>query len=162
MPIVERKIIKDEEYGWDIEVEKWRCPVCENKELPFLDARRSSNNCIRQWNNIAQMKNYHKHTLDYNIYGVCMAKPLKLLEWRKKDNWIKVNIYYDNGMYYYCYDYWYKEEGKGTGLWIGDMGFSTMAAAKRHAVLEICSRKKDFSKIVETLLLTYVQGELLN
>jgi hypothetical protein len=164
MPAVERKTIAAE-YEAEMPVEKWRRPRCAEKELPFLDARerRDGSDCLREWNRIAPKQSYHKRTLEYNEYGVCVDKPFKAFEWRdktKKSDHVTVAFYLDNGMYYYCYDYWYRDGGSGCGLWIGDPCFPSMPAAKKHAMNYLGKRNKRLAGILKKLLFTPVQGEL--
>jgi hypothetical protein len=144
----------------NIPIEKFHCPVCANKELPFLDARDS----MREWNRIAPDRDYHKRTLEYNIHGVCTDKPYKIFEWRdrtKKLQHVTIPFYFDNGMYYYCYDYWYKNSGSGRGLWISDSGFPSMAQAKKHAAQELL-KFKEITGIVKEVLFTPVQPDMFD
>jgi hypothetical protein len=115
-----------------------------------------------EWNRIAPKKSYHRRTLEYNIHGVCIDRPFKVFEWRDKKknyNHVTVTFYFDNGMYYYCYDYLYKDGGTGKGLWTGDPCFPSMAAAKKHAARELIKRGT-IAGIVKALLFDPVQGEL--
>jgi hypothetical protein len=162
MPVVEKKILPME-YGWEMPVEKWRCPNCPEKELPFLDARKNYPKALWEWNRIAPKRSYHRRTLAYNESGVCVDEPFKVFEWRdkKKAYWqITIKFYLDNGMYYYCYDYWYGNGGSGKALWIGDPCFPSMEIAKKHAMRHLVKSDRQIKGIVKALLFTPVQGEL--
>jgi hypothetical protein len=183
-------------------VEKYRCPACAEKELPFLDTRVAAG----VWNLIAPKRSYHRRTLEYNrvvqklqflnnnrlkmskcgalkptgflaglvreptgflnksnIHGVCEAEPYKTYEWRdkkKKYHYVTLTFYPDNGVYYYCHDYCYRNRGAGCGLSIRASGFPSLDTAKKYAVRELAKRDRGISKIVKKLLFTFVQGEL--
>jgi hypothetical protein len=159
MPEVERKTIETE-YG-DKEVFKYRCPNCDQKELPWLG---QWNGCgaMEEWNRIAPKCSYHKRTLEYNIHGVCVAEPFRVFEWRdrkKAYHHVTLSFYLDNSMYSYCYDYWRENGGGSKGLWIGDLFFPSMTAAKKHVTQELIKRM-NIAGIVKELLLDPVQGEL--
>jgi hypothetical protein len=160
MPIIETKIIKQsigKTHIWDMEVSKYRCPNCKNKELPWIDSR----NFPRLWNSIAPKKSYHKRTLAYNECGVCIGEPFKVYEYKKsfQEN-VKVEFYLDNSMYYYCYDFWYKHHGSGFGLSISAPCFPTLEKAKMAAVRSLLRSDKGLLKIVSKLFFTPKQGEL--
>jgi hypothetical protein len=161
MPLVEKGVGKFVSGDGEAPTERYRCPNCANKELPFLDARGSSPDSLREWNRIAPKRSYHKRTLRYNIHGVCVDEPYKVFEWRERKYWhVTVTFYLDNGMYYYCFDYDYRNGGIGSGLWIGDPCFPSMAAAKRHAVKMLAKGDKRVAAIAKRLLFEPVQGEL--
>jgi hypothetical protein len=154
MPVVEKGV-----GDRGIPVEKYRCPACANKELPFLDHR----DAARRWNAIAPVSDYHKRTLAYNMHGVCVDEPCKVFKWRdrkKTYNNVTIAFYRDSGMYYYGYSYWYENGGGGTGLWINDPCFPSMEAAKKHALKTLSERDEDIAGIVKRLLFTPEQGEL--
>jgi hypothetical protein len=156
MPVVEKGIGE-----LDIPIEKFHCPVCTEKELPFLDARSSTG----EWNRIAPDRDYRKRTLEYNMHGVCTDKPYKIFEWHGKAgkyDHVTIPFYFDNGMYYYCYDYWYKNGGCGSGLWIGDPCFPSMAAAKNHAVTKLEKYNQEIAGIVKKLLFAPVQPDMFD
>jgi len=127
-PIVEQK------EGGYTGLFKYRCPNCKEKELPWLGQWRDCG-ALQEWNTIAEMENYRKRTLEYNENGVCVAAPFKVFEWREKKsiNHISVEVYFDNGMYYYCYDYWFKNGGSGCGLWINAPCFPSIQITLNHA-----------------------------
>jgi hypothetical protein len=159
MPVVEKGTVTDEDWG-ERPVEKYRCPACAEKELPFLDPWVAA----RAWNMAAPKRSYHRRTLEYNIHGVCVGEPYREYEWRdKKKQWFHVTItfYLDNGVYYYRYDYWYRNGGAGSGLSINTPGFPSFDMAKKNAAKELVKRgKKGIANIVKKLLFSYVQGEL--
>ncbi|MDR2370423.1 MAG: hypothetical protein LBD71_02985 [Treponema sp.] len=167
MPAVERKTVVTD-YEEELPVEKWKCPRCAEKELPFLDAREwgekgEGSSCLRAWNRIADEPDYRRRTLKYNEHGVCVDEPYKTYEWRDKkrfSNHVTAIFYLDNGMYYYCYDYWYKDGGAGRGLWIGDPCFPSMAAAKKHAAKKLSGKRREIAGIAKELLLDPAQKEL--
>jgi hypothetical protein len=82
-PIIERKPITGN-FALLEEVVKYKCLNCKDKELPWLGQFRN-NGALQEWNRIAPERSYHKRTLDYNEYGVCISEPFKLLEWKNKN-----------------------------------------------------------------------------
>jgi hypothetical protein len=164
MPIVEKKDIKIESsHPWVMPVEKWRCPNCTEKELPFLDSREifGESSCRREWNRIASQENYCRRTLAYNEHGVCVDKPFKVFEWRGKrgGDFIRIKFYLDNGAYYYCYDFCYGNGGEGSALWLGHSCYPSMESAKKSAA-EKLAKVNGIKEIVESLLFAPEQGEL--
>jgi hypothetical protein len=154
MPVIEKDTGE-----LDIPIEKYRCPNCADKELPFLHYRIAAG----YWNLIAPVRNHIRHTLKYNIHGACMDEPCRVFEWRdrKKAFWhVTVKFYLDNGLYSYCYDYWYGSDGEGCGMGLGDPRFPSMEAAKEHAVRGLSRMRREIAGIVEELLLAPVQGGL--
>jgi hypothetical protein len=152
MPQVEMKNIETD-YGMQ-EICKYRCPVCGEKELPWLGQWRDCG-AREEWNRIAPKRSYHKRTLEYNIHGVCIAEPYKVYEWRdKKQNHshLTVKIYLDNSIFYYCRDYHYKNGGSGSGLWIGDSGYPSLKEVKCRAAEEIAKSNRAIEGIVKGLL----------
>jgi hypothetical protein len=152
MPEMEKKTI-EEGYG-PREVFKYHCPNCGQKELPWLGQWRDGG-AGEAWNRIAQERNYKRRTLKYNMHGVCIDEAFKVFEWRDKKKGhqhITITFYLDNGMYYYCYDFWYGNGGAGSGVWIGDPCFPSMDAAKQHALRMFEKHYKETAGIVEKLL----------
>lgn len=132
---------------------KYRCPNCKEKELPWLG---QWNHCgaLQEWNHIAQKRSYHKRTLEYNEHGVCISTPDKIFEWRdKKKTYYKVtvNFYFDNLKVYYCFDFNYKNNGHGYGLFIRDRCFPSLELAKKDAMKEILRSDNNLEKIIERL-----------
>ena len=126
------------------ELFKYRCPNCKEKELPWL-GQWPHCGAWEEWNRIAPKRSYHKRTLEYNINGACVAKPYKVFEWhdKKKYNYLTIKIYLDNGMYYYCRDYWWKDGGGANGVWIGEPGLPSLELAN----LEKIAKKLMFAEI---------------
>jgi hypothetical protein len=161
-PIVEQKpFISD--YGNDVILYKYKCPNCKEKELPWM-RQGDGWGALQIWNDIAGKRSYHKRTLEYNEHGVCISPPFKTLEWvneKKTYEKVTVNFYLDNSMYYYCYDYWYKNGGCCTGLWIGDPCFPSFETASKAAMKDLTDGNKELKEIAEELLSPIpVQGEL--
>jgi hypothetical protein len=161
LPVVDRKTVETD-YG-TVEVFKYRCPVCCQKELPWLGQWHDCG-AREEWNRIAPKRSYHKRTLEYNMHGVCIAEPYKVYEWRDKKRGyehLTVKIYRDNSVFYYCRDYHYKTGGSGSGLWIGSPGYPSLEEVKRRAMREIIKGRKDLVKIAKELLSPeFRQGEL--
>jgi hypothetical protein len=163
MPLVEKGVGKFVSGDGEAPTEKFRCPNCANKELPFLDARGSFPDSAREWNRIASEKNYRKRTLEYNMHGVCVDEPYKEFSWRDKKKagrHVTVTFFLDNGMYYYRYSFLHGNEGSHKGLWISDPGFPSMDAAKKAAARTLAEKNESVAGIVKNLLLEPEQGEL--
>ena len=157
-PIIEKKTIRDISVR---EVYKYRCPNCEEKELPYLGQWHDSG-ALEAWNRIAQKSRYKKRPFEYNIHGVCISPPFQVLEWKDKKNvidFITVNFFYANSRFFYCFDYNYKHNGSGFMLSINDPCFISLEMAKKSAMKSLIKRNKDMKKIVKKLFLP-VQGEL--
>jgi len=159
LPIVEEKA-----GGCLGKLYKYRCPNCAEKELPWL---REWDDCgaLQQWNRIAPKKSYRKRTLEYNENGVCITEPSEILEWRAKKgiDHITIEIYEDNGRFYYCYDWWLKDRGQSCGLCLCDTGFPTMELLKANAkkrLGKMLEKKEGVAKILNALIPEIVQKEL--
>jgi len=152
-PIVEQK------EGGYTRLFKYSCPNCKEKELPYLGQWRDCG-ALQEWNSIASKRSYHRRTLEYNENGVCLAEPFKVFEWREKKsiNHITVKLFLDNGMYYYAYDYWFKNSGSGCGLWIGAPCFPSIEIALRHAEKRLIKIGAP-QKYTEKLLLPVIKPE---
>jgi len=152
MPLIEKKTM-DEDFG-PVEAFKYKCPACKEKELPFLG---QWGNCgaLQEWNRIAKKRSYHKRTLEYNTHGVCASPPFKAYEWngRKGRDKIIIEIYLDNSMYYYCYDYHCKNHGHGFNVGIESPCYPAIEIAKKNAVKEIAKSEKSLGRIARELLL---------
>jgi hypothetical protein len=157
-PIVEKKV-----GGCLDELFKYRCPDCKEKELPWL-GQWGDFGALQEWNRIAPKKSYRKRTLEYNENGACVAEPTMVLEWRAKKgiDHITIEIFEDNGRFYYAYDYWLKNGGVSSGLSISDTGFPTkellLANVKKR--LGKLGRKEGVMKIFNELIPENVQMEL--
>jgi len=143
---------------------KYRCPNCAEKELPWLGQWHDCG-ALQEWNRIAPKRSYRKRTLEYNENGVCVAEPSEILEWRAKKgiDHITIEIYEDNGRFYYCYGWWLKDGGGGCGLCLCDTGFPTMELLKANAkkrLLRMIGEKERAEKILNTLIPEIVQKEL--
>ena len=144
-PIVETKPDPSDER---VKLYKYKCSNCHEKELPWL-RQRDYCGALEEWNRIAPKKSYRKRMLEYNVFGVCIDEPYKILEWKDKKgrNSIKIRIYSDNDRYYYCYGYDYDIGGCSSGLWIGETGFPSMELLKAHALKTFGKVKQDIIKI---------------
>jgi len=157
-------IIDEAEGGCLGRLYKYHCPNCIQKELPWL-GQWDTLGALQEWNRIALKKSYRKRTLEYNEHGVCIAEPSMVIEWRAKKgiDHRTVNIYEDNGRFYYCYDYFFKNGGSACGLWIGDTGYPTVellkANAKKH-LKEHLKKSVEGMKLVDKLIQEMVQNEL--
>ena len=142
------------------ELFKYKCPNCKEKELPWL-GQWSNCGALQEWNRIAQKLSYHKRTLEYNYCGACISPPFKTFKWEdKKRYWhVIIDFYFDNSMYYYCFDYSYKNKGHCYGFSVRCRCYPTFEFAKRIAVKKIIKSDKRLKKIVRGLFLP-VQGEL--
>jgi len=142
-----------------VELFKYRCPNCKEKELPWL---RQWHDCgaLLEWNRIAPKRSYHRRTLEYNEHGACMANPFKIFEWREKKsyNHITIELYRDNGAYYYSYDFWFKDGGASAGLSISDPCFPSAKAALIHAEKRLIKMGSPL-KYTEKLLLPEIKEE---
>jgi len=167
-PIIEKKTTDNIAVP---EVYKYRCPNCEEKELPFIGQWHESG-ASEAWNRIAQKSRYKKRPFEYNIHGVCISPPFQVLQWENKKKsaalfphngrpieHITVNFFYGNSRYFYCFDYNYKHNGGGFWLSINDPCFISLEMAKKSAMKALIKRNKDLKKIVEKLF-SPVQGEL--
>jgi len=143
---------------------KYRCPNCAEKELPWL-GQWSDCGALQEWNSIAPKKSYCKRTLEYNEHGVCVVESSTVMEWKAKKgiDHVTIEIFEDNGRFYYCYDWSLKNEGCSTGLWIGTSGFPTMELLKANAkkrLKRMLARKEGAMKIINALIPEIVQMEL--
>jgi len=160
LPIVEEKVD-----GFLGTLYKYRCPSCAEKELPWLGQWHDSG-ALQEWNRIAPKKTYRKRTLEYNDSGVCVAEPSTVMEWRAKKgiDHVTIEIYEDNGRFYYCYDWSLKNEGCATGLWIGTSGFPTMellmANAKKR-LWRMIRKKEGAAKILNILIPEIAKHEIV-
>ena len=158
-PIVEEKPVIG-----DAAVEKafkYRCPNCKEKELPWL-AQWPHCGAWDDWNQIAHKRTYHRRTLEYNLHGVCISPPYKTFEWRDKrkaHEFVKIEFYLDNSMYYFCYGYSYKGNGHGFCVSIKAKCYPTFEIAKKVALKKILKDNKALKKMVMELL-SPKQGEL--
>jgi len=157
-PFVEQKVVS-RDYG-EIEIFKYKCPVCKEKELPWLRQWKDSG-ALQSWNRIAEKCSYHKRTLPYNVHGICTAPPYKTFEWKSKKNYdhVVIDFYLDNSMFYYRFDYMYKNSGHVFALSIDDKCFPSFEIAKQTAVKEILKNKKEFASIMNELFIPE-QGDL--
>jgi hypothetical protein len=116
---------------------------------------------LQEWNRIAPKKSYRRRTLEYNEHGACAAEPSEILEWRDKKgyNHVTIEIYADNGRFYYGYDYLWKGGGSCCGLGIMNTGFPTMQLL-RDNVRKKLGRIKGIESIIHKLIPENVQMEL--
>ena len=158
-------IVEEKEGGCLGKLYKYRCPNCAEKELPWL-GQWPDNGALQEWNRIAPKRTYRKRTLEYNEHGSCIAEPSTVLEWRAKKGYdrVTVEIYEDNGRFYYCYDYWLKDGGACCGLSISETGYPTMELVKLAAKkrLKKIGRKKreGMMKMLNAIIPDKVQMEL--
>jgi len=157
-PVIEIKTV-DTGYG-DRELYKYKCPNCEEKELPWL-GQWEDTGALQEWERIAGEKTYHKRTLEYNEHGVCLSSPVEIYKWKNKKGHdsVTVEFFLDNYVYYYRFDFW-RDGGCTIPLSISDDCYKTLEAAKQNASLKIIKIKKGLEKIVKALLLQPVQSEL--
>lgn len=158
LPVIEEK---SDENG---KLYKYKCPNCEQKELPWL-AQWKDCGALQEWNRIAQKKSYRKRTLEYSSGGMCVAKP-KILEWKAKKghDHITLEIYEDNGRFYFGWNWHFRNSGSAGGLGIMDSGFPTMGLLKarvKKRILRLAGcGEKEVKKMLNTLIPETVQGEL--
>jgi len=156
-PVVERKPSGDDVIK---ESFKYKCPNCKEKELPWLG---QWNDCgaLQEWNRIALKRSYHKRTLEYNVNGICISPPFITIEWinKKSIERVTIDFYYDNSMYYFCFDYSYMHHGHGFMVGINDRCYPSLEMAKKIAMKKLIKSDKNLKKIADMLLLPK-QGEL--
>jgi len=152
-PIIEEKSLTDNN---EIEkVYKYKCPNCKEKELPWL-GQWHNGGALHEWNIIAKKRAYHKLMLEYNIIGICLSPPLISFKWKnKKKVWEKLTIdfFFDNFLYYYCFDYWYLNHGHSYKFGIGDKSFSSFKIAKEDAINNLIKLEKNLEKILEDIFM---------
>ncbi|WP_461246348.1 hypothetical protein [Treponema sp. R6D11] len=159
LPIIEEK--PDDSLG---KVYKYKCPNCEQKELPFI-GQWWDWGALQEWNRIAPKKSYRKRTLEYNESGSCIAEPTSIIEWKAKKghDHLTIEIYEDNGRFYFGYSCSYKNSGAHSGLGIMDTGFPTMELLKKYIkkrIVKIINMDKEAKKIVDMLFPENIQQEL--
>ena len=154
-PIIEKKTTGDLAVP---EAYKYRCPNCEEKELPYLGQWHDCG-ALQEWNNIAHKSRYKKRPFEYNVHGVCISPPFQTLEWRnKKYDHVTIDFFCGNSRYFYCIDYYYNNKGHGSSLWISDPCFISLEMAKKSAMKSL--EKHHININIIHKLFSPVQGEL--